>query len=63
MINWIKKILKCDDGWRICPRCGGTGYVDTSTELYDLDVPMMMEKCSICYGTGKFYIPTHQEMG
>ena len=54
--------LKADDGWRDCPDCDGVGYIDTSTEPYDLDVPMMMVECQTCYGLGEYYIPTHGEM-
>ena len=66
MKHLFRKIIRCitpDDGRRICPTCEGEGYIDTSTEEFDLDVPMMMVKCLTCDGTGTFYIPTHQEMG
>lgn len=52
-----------EDGFVPCRTCGGKGYTDTSTEDYDLDVPMMMVKCKSCNGIGEIYVPTHQEMG
>lgn len=66
MWKWIYELLMRwfdDGGWVDCPTCKGTGFIDTSTEPFDLDVPMMAEYCKTCDGSGIYYIPSHQEMG
>lgn len=46
--------IDVDDGWRKCSLCFGTGHKDGKLEN---------EYCDYCDGVGRFYVPTHQEMG
>lgn len=53
-IKNLKKKMGIDRGYIKCPRCSGKGYTP------DLETDWI---CNRCGGSGKYYIPTHQEMG